>query len=84
MNNIVSHVYANGYDNNTRFFNGEGITINGVKFTDFSYSRNACHGLSVSVSNISTPTQLKRALTTASTTDPSSLDKPGNAVIKRY
>lgn len=75
MNNIVSHVYANDYNNNTKFFNGEGITINGVKFTDFSYSQHACHGLSVSVSNISTPSQLKRALTAASTTDPSTLDK---------
>lgn len=38
MNTITSHVFKSGYNNNTGFFGGNGVTINGVKFTDFSYA----------------------------------------------
>ena len=34
---ITSHVFSTTYNNNSGMFNGQGITVNGVKFTDFSY-----------------------------------------------
>ncbi len=32
-----SHVYANNYKNNSNYFDGEGVIINGIKFNDFSF-----------------------------------------------
>lgn len=75
MNDVVSHIFQPDFNNNTGFFNGQGITIGGVKFTDFSYANGSCHGLSISLSNIGTPRQVKNGLTAAANGNDSALDK---------
>ena len=59
---ITSHVFSNNYNNNSGMFGGQGVTINGVKFTDFSFAAKTTQGVYNSLSNQTVPSTLMRLM----------------------
>ena len=52
MNTITSHVFKQGWNNNSGYFGGNGVTIKGVKFTDFSYTSQRARSVNYSIMNL--------------------------------